>query len=259
MQAIMLGQNEDFFSELTPDQLDGFFLDDDLFGEPAPCQFAKVKRFKRPLFAKYDNAAKAARAIGRLEDGDHVNMIVSGDFIAGDFIEAYLDENRLIAEEIIISTLSLSRDNIDSLVNIRDDFLDGRMGLIVSDYFYANERRAGVQDIIEQLTADNFYFAVAGIHTKITLIRTRCGMALTIGGSANLRSSMNVEQITIDNHEDIYQFHRQWMASIINEYRVTHQMLRRQPLWQLVAKVEAPEKPAAAGEPHDRVLRNNGA
>jgi hypothetical protein len=136
----------------------------------------------------------------------------------------------------------MSRENVDSLVNVKLSSLSGNLGLIISDYFFAHERTQGVEDIIQHLAGDDFFLAVAGIHTKITLIRTECGMNLVIGGSANLRSSMNIEQITIDNDQTLYDFHREWMAKILNEYHVQHQMLRRDRLWQLVANQEELEK-----------------
>lgn len=242
----MLGQNEDFFASLESSQMLGFIGDDDLFDEigleDRHVEYARVKRFKRPRALKYEYAERAAREIGALEEGDHVDMIVSGNFIAGDFIEAYLATNNLVAEEIIITTLSLSRENVDSLKNIQIAYLAGRMGLIISDYFFANERQSGVQDIITQLAGPDFFLAVAGIHTKITLIKTTCGRHLVLGGSANLRSSLNIEQITIDNDPAIYKFHRDWMSNILNNYHVNHVMLRREALWQQVAKNAEPEK-----------------
>lgn len=228
---------------------DDFDFDGDMFvdgmEDEKTYQFARIKRYNRPICVKYDIAAKAAKDIGRLEPGDFIDMIVSGNFIAGDFIEAYLAENKLVAEEIIISTLSLSRENVDSLKNVKDYMLSGIMGLIVSDYFFANERKTGIEDIIKHLAGDDFYLAVAGIHTKITIIKTQCGMHLVIAGSANLRSSLNIEQITIMNDETVYNFHRQWMAKILNEYHVHHEMLRREKLWRLVQKDEGQRKMAA--------------
>jgi hypothetical protein len=253
----MLGKNEDLFSALNldPAMSEGFdfdAMDLDLGADPlglnddAPPSFARVRYHQPPRFAKYDNALTAARAIGPLEAGERVDMIVSGNFIAGDLIEAYLDVNDLTATEIIIGTLSLSRENVDSLVNVKRR-LTGRMGLIVSDYFFAYERKKGIEDLIQHLGGADFFLAVAGIHVKLTLIRTACGRSIVIGGSANLRSSLNIEQITIENNAAVYDFHREWMSQILNKYYVTHKMLRRETLWQLVAKAGAANAPAAAG------------
>ena len=200
--------------------------------------FARVRRHKEPRCCKFENAEKLVVAIGKVEDGEHINCLVSGNFIAGDFIEAYLHKNKLIAEELIISTLSLSSNNIDSLKNVAEYMLadDHKFGLIVSDFFFSHERKKGVVDIIENLNKYNFALAVAGIHTKITLIKTTCGQHIVIGGSANLRSSLNIEQIAIDNCKTLYNFHRGWMAKILNDYQATHKMLRREKLWQQIAR-----------------------
>ena len=154
--------------------------------------FVKVKHHKGVKVAKYRNAQKMVNDIGNIEENDHISAIVSGDFIAGDFIEAYLFENELIAEEIIISTLSMSRENVDSLKNIQDYRLKGKMGLLISDFYFSHEKHRGILDIAEKLGNGEFALGVAGLHTKITLIKTECGKHLVIGGSANLRSSLNI-------------------------------------------------------------------
>jgi hypothetical protein len=219
---------------------EAFLTDEEKQQTEATHDFVKITRYQRPKTVKYENAKNLAQKIGILNTGEHVNAIVSGDFIAGDFLEAYLVENDLIADEIIISTLSMSSQNVDSLQTVQEYLLSetGRIGLIISDYFFAHERKDGIEDIVKHLGNGQFTLAVAGIHTKITLIRTTCGMNLIIGGSANLRSSMNIEQITLDNCPIQYAFHRKWMAEILNNYQASHKLLRRKELWQLVQKAE---------------------
>ena len=244
------------------DSLDFDGLDLDMFldgDDQAPTPFARVKRHFPPRCVKYEYAQALAKDIGPLEEGEHINAIVSGNFIAGDFLEAYLFENDLMAEEILIATLSMSRENVDSLKNILDYRLIGRMGLIVSDFFFAHERKSGIEDIITHLGSGAFTLAVAGVHTKIALIKTTCGRHLVIGGSANLRSSMNVEQITLDNCQILYAFHREWMATILNNYQATHKMLRREPLWQMVQAAKAPAKLAKASGRQNSAMPRSAA
>jgi hypothetical protein len=217
--------------------LDMFSEDDDSKLNQQKSKFARVKRFKRPRMCKYKYAVDLVKDIGMIEDGEHINALVSGNFIAGDLIEAFLFENKLVAEEILIATLSMSRENVDSLKNIQDFRLYGKMGIIISDFFFSHERKKGIEDIIKNLSNGKFALAVAGIHTKITLIKTECERHIVIGGSANLRSSMNIEQITLDNCPVQYAFHRKWMTKILNEYQATHHMLRRGELWDTL-KIE---------------------
>jgi hypothetical protein len=235
-------------------EFEDFDFDIDMFEDdestPTASKFARVKRYKRPSCVKYKYAQELVKDIGTVEEGEHINAIVSGNFIAGDLIESYLFDNNLIAEEILISTLSMSRENVDSLKNIQDFKLNGVMGLVISDFYFSHERKSGIEDIANELGNGQFALAVAGIHTKITLIKTVCGQHIIIGGSANLRSSMNIEQITIDNCPVLYAFHREWMADILNKYQATHTMLRREKLWQQVAKVEEQKKAAKESLEH---------
>jgi hypothetical protein len=213
-----------------------FDFDSDTQAKPIKkTEFARVKRYRRPRTVKYEYAAQLAKDIGRLEEDEHIFSIISGNFIAGDFIEAWLIENDFIAEEIIIATLSVSKDNIDSLKLLQDAGKVDKLGMIVSDYFFSHERKNGIEYIIDELSNGNFYLAAAGIHTKITLIKTECGQHIVIGGSANLRSSRNVEQLTIDNSKVLYDFNREWMGKLLNDYQVNHKSLRGGKLWQLVA------------------------
>ena len=73
---------------------------------------------------------------------------------------------------------------------------------------------------------------------------------------------MNIEQITIDNCEILYNFHREWMADILNKYQATHKMLRREKLWQQVQAVQGAEQKKAAAaslEPQNWVMHKKEA
>lgn len=196
-----------------------------------PSTIARVRRYNRPTTVKYDNAVKMAREIGIIPEGDSIHTLVSGNFIFGDLIEAYLTEHDLCAHEMIIAVLSLSQENVDSLRNLQMGGYVGRMGLIVSDFFFSHYRATGVKYICEELGQGRFTFAAAGIHTKVVLMKGD-GFSLVLSGSANLRSSRNVEQFAIDHSPELYTFHREWMATILNQYTATHQSLRGSELWQ---------------------------
>lgn len=109
---------------------------------------------------------------------------------------------------MVVSTLSLSQNNIDSFKNLLKYGWIEDLSLIVSAYFYSNEIRVLIPYIYRNLDIDNkFQLAVAGIHTKTCHILTEDGRKIVIHGSANLRSSANVEQITIEENEQLYDFY----------------------------------------------------
>ena len=60
----------------------------------------------------YDNARDLARDV-RLDFGERTDVFVSGNFIFGDFLEAYLVEHHVKCRKLLISTLSLNQNNTD--------------------------------------------------------------------------------------------------------------------------------------------------
>lgn len=83
-------------------------------------------------------------------------------------------------------------------------------------------------------TANKFQLAVAGTHCKLTLIETHCGMKITIHGSANLRSSGNLEHICIEENEAMFDFNHEIHASIIEKYKTINKAIRHDNLWDAV-------------------------
>lgn len=164
-----------------------------------------------PLKSKqicYEHARKLATDIGIIKDGDRYDCIVSGAFIFGDFLEAYLVENALGCEELTITTLSMSQENIDSLHTLLAKHYVNKLNLIISDYFYSHERHALVPYIYDYLDINNkFQLSVASIHTKTMQLKMEDGTKIVMHGSANLRSSANVEQFTIEANPELYDFY----------------------------------------------------
>lgn len=194
------------------------------------------------VMIKYANAKKLAKKI-KIGSKDRYNCIVSGNFIFGDFIEAFIVENNAKCKNITISTLSMDQNNIDSLHNlIVGEFIES-LDLIISDYFFSHERGNLIPYVYQELDIDNkFQLAVAGSHTKICLIKTLGEKHIVIQGSANLRSSNNIEQFTIEENRDLYNFYMEYHTQIIEEYKTINKnikkkkSLRGNKLWQVVQK-----------------------
>lgn len=139
-------------------------------------------------FVMYDNAQKMAREL-RLGFGERFDAFVSGSFIFGDFIEAYLTTQHACARKMTISTLSMSQNNVDSLHTLMDKGYVEELNLIVSVYFWGNERGSLIPYIYRRLDmGDRFQLAVAEVHTKTAHFETLGGRKVVMHGSANLRS-----------------------------------------------------------------------
>jgi len=206
-----------------------------------------VRRYPRPTpnQVKYEHAAAMAANMPDLDEGNALYAVVSGNFIFGDFLEALMVEKNYLATEMLVATLSLGKENVDSLRNLRQGGYVENLSLLVSDFWFAHERRAmgGVPYIEQTLGGDTFSFAAAAIHTKITLIKTDCGRHLVLHGSANLRSSRNVEQFVIENNSRLFDFNHRWISRLMTAFSTTQKSTRGAQLWQ---QVQEPTKKASS-------------
>lgn len=184
-------------------------------------------RMLHPALVRYENAEQLAREIGPLADiGARCHAVVNGNFIFGDFIEAWICEHDWSVPDLYIGTLSLSAENIDSLANLLIGDWVQRLHLIVSDYWFSHERhRNGLVPYAYQeldLGGDRFQLSVTASHAKVALIQTTQGARYVLHGSANLRSSASIEQLAIEHDPELYAFHQSWLAALEAQYHTIH-------------------------------------
>lgn len=186
------------------------------------------------VFIKYQNAAALAKNMS-LSPGCWYYGIVDGLFIFGDFVEALLVEHNLKAKYMMVSTLSVNENNIDSLAGMLNNGFVEKLDMILSGYFYSHERYNLVEYAYKELDKENrFQMAICDSHCKIVLIETQCGMKLVIHGSANFRSSDNLEQFHLAENPDLYDFNFEFQQRIIEKYQTIRKTLRRKTLWKTV-------------------------
>lgn len=190
----------------------------------------------KPNFILYENAEKLAREL-TVNKNERADVFVSGAFIFGDFIEAYIVQRNAKVKRMTITTLSLSQENVDSLRNLlAGDFVD-ELNLIVSVYFYGHERWSLIPYIYEKLDIDNrFQMAVCAAHTKTCTFETLGGRKIIIHGSANLRSSGNIEQFTIEENAELYDFYNEHTDKLIEAYKTVNKPIRDKRLWNIITK-----------------------
>lgn len=190
-------------------------------------------------FVLYGNAQKMAKEL-RLGFGERFDAFVSGSFIFGDFIEAYLTTQHAKATRMTISTLSMSQNNVDSLHTLMDKGYIDELNLIVSVYFWGNERSSLIPYIYKQLDmGDRFQLAVAGIHTKTVHFETLGGRKIVMHGSANLRSSGNIEQFTMEENPELYDFYDERFRGIIDKYATIRKPVRGNNAWETFTRMIA--------------------
>lgn len=197
---------------------------------------AKVQRHKQD-FVTAKNARELAERI-EFGAGDVIHAYTTGDFVFGDFLEAFMQVYDVTAKKITISTLSMSEDNIAMLGALLLDGKVDELNLIISYYFYANERHDKMPMIYTTLGQDNrFQMAVARIHSKIIQMETHRGNKLVIHGSANLRSSATIEAFTIEDNPELYDFFDEIHGEIIGKYKTINKAVGGKHLREILKEI----------------------
>ena len=122
-----------------------------------------------------------------------------------------------------------------------------RLDIITSDYFRSHYKETLIPYMFEQLDIeDRFQFATCRTHKKTAILITTCGKFIYITGSANLRSSDNVEEITIITDESICLAKAAQADRIIEKFhhlnhgvpRIKKKALNSDATWEAVANLE---------------------
>jgi hypothetical protein len=179
------------------------------------------------------------------EKGMRAFVILDGSFIAGDFFEAWLVKHNLHIKKMTVSTLSMSENNVDSFANLLNAGYVDALDLIVSDYFFSHERGNLVPYIYKQLDKDNrFQLAAASTHCKLCLMETHNGSKVVVHGSANLRSSSNIEHICIEESPELYDFLLSTQVGIIDKYKTINKSVRYTDAWDAIDRKKQTTWPA---------------
>ena len=182
----------------------------------------------------YNRAVTLARDL-RLWNGDRFDALINGEFIFGDFIEAFLTTWNAKATRMTISTLSMNQNNIDSLRNLMEHGYIDRLDLIISAFFYSHEIHGLIPYLYNNLDIDDrLQLAVADVHTKIVIFETAGGKKICIHGSANLRSCGAFEQITIEENPELFDFYDEFHSKIVEKYATIKKNVRTASLWDAV-------------------------
>lgn len=207
-----------------------------------------------PPTVEYERAVDFCRAM-RPEPGLSRFAFVSGNFVLGDILEAWSDMG-VRYKSLTVQTLSMSHDNVDSLRNVCDACPGlERLRLVLSSYFYANERHAYgvVPYMYTQLDYEGgplFEAAFCRSHQKVMSFETERGARVVVHGAANLRSNRCIEHVCIEADDGLYRFVEGFADRLVEVYGTNRQNrnVGGEQTWQSVraAAAGAADGPEAA-------------
>lgn len=156
----------------------------------------------------------ALPVVAHLPEGiaDRTHCVLRGDFVLCDIIPAII-KARGPCGHLRLATLGLSVANADTLACLVEREQVWRLTLVVSHYF-AQVDKATVFRAVANRLAQVARLVVTRNHAKVICLPLVDGSRYVIEGSANLRSSDNLEQIVITNDPDTHDFHAAWIDEL---------------------------------------------
>jgi len=166
-----------------------------------------IKRLIRP-----ENARAVLDHLPVTPD-DRTHCILRGDFVLCDLIPQIADHDGGILD-LRIATLGLSVANASLL---RDLLAEGKVAtltLIVSHYFQQVDKATTFAEVATILDDERVRLVVTRSHAKVICMPTGAGNHFVLEGSANLRSSDNLEQMLLTNDPETHAFHAAWIDQL---------------------------------------------
>ncbi len=169
-------------------------------------------RARRRKLVKPENAAFIMDALPQ-EPDDILHALTPGSFIFCDLLIAIAKARKPRA--LYLSTLSMSTRNIDALAALITEKNCGTIGILTSNYFSKTNKEIFAH--LEKRTAETegMRIGVARTHAKVSAFDFGDAGHLTIETSANLRSSDNIEQVSIFADPESFEFHREWICELL--------------------------------------------
>ena len=179
----------------------------------AKAEQARLRRGIKAL-VRPENAAGVLEHLP-VEAGDRTHCLLRGDFVLCDIIPAII-ERRGRCAHLRVATLGLSVANADTLACLVERGLVGSLTVVVSHYFQQVDK-ATVFRGVEARLRGLCRMAVTRSHAKVICLPTASGDHFVVEGSANLRSSDNIEQMLITNDPETHAFHAAWLDELAGQ------------------------------------------
>ena len=177
-------------------------------------ELARLKRNDAKIFKTLMKPKNADAVLDVLpaREGETLHAVISGDFVFHDMIFRLV--NRIGAPlSMTIATLSLSLKTLLGIEAMFTRFPGFPLTLVVSSYFQSSNKDIfAALEALATRFADRFKVTIGRSHAKIILIdygpSAGCYIIET---SSNLRSSNNLEHLTIFRERQLFDFHAGWI------------------------------------------------
>lgn len=115
-----------------------------------------------------------------------------------------------VIEELHIATYRISEKATLNLKSLLEDKQILKFTLLVNDNYETLMKDKAILLINLNKENDNFKLMKKSSHAKVTLVKTK-NEYIVISGSGNYSNNPKIEQYTIMNSKELYNFNKEWM------------------------------------------------
>lgn len=141
-------------------------------------------------------------------------LITQKAFTSTDFLKWVYEEEG--ATEINIAVYRMNQHSVH-VIKSMIDIPEIKINIILSSFFKTSKKAEVWHDdlVMHSRGKPNINIFYCVNHAKIICVRTDKNWYV-IEGSGNMSNNARIEQYTIDNSEDVYNFHSDWIKELTN-------------------------------------------
>jgi hypothetical protein len=173
---------------------------------------AKIQeKLKTKSFLKKEKAAEVFNEIPLT--GESFHIVSNGSFDYFNFIPLAIELMGGKVNQFYFSTWTMNLSNTRELLQLFDEGKIKSIAALVGLYFKKRETNV-FNELYEGLKKRNQRIFSNENHSKVTLLENGVDY-ITICGSANFTANPRIEQFTVHNSKELFQFHKGWMDEIL--------------------------------------------
>jgi hypothetical protein len=147
------------------------------------------------------------------EPGESIHIVSNGTFDYFTLVPIAIELMGGNINDFYFSTWTLNNSNCESILKLYDEKKVKSINCLVGLYFMKREAQV-FNMIYEGLKERGQRIFSNENHSKVTLLENGKDF-IVICGSANFTSNPRIEQFTIYNSKELFDFHKSWMDEII--------------------------------------------
>lgn len=178
------------------------------------------KSIKRVLKNNHIHTIKAKQLsdlCGLPKPDEQFRIITEKQFNAYSLILQLLESE--VIDEMYLAIYRINKETVESLINFIESGKIKRATFVISNFFNQTRRPEKWALMLRGFAEgnENVNHVYTHNHSKVLAVKTSSGSYYVFEGSGNMSDNARIEQYIYENSKVMFDFHKEWMLSLIKE------------------------------------------